>query len=671
VTVFQRLQGELKESMGEVVELDLTFRAHPELLRPLDELLESMIGTEDQPDALYHVPYSGLISARKSSREGITAPFVEILCGVGPSAEEARPVAAQVLAQRLVELHTKGHIRSWDDVALLFRASTGFQPYEDALEAAGIPFVTVAGRGFYDRPEIRDIVNMLRALADPEDDLAMAGLLRSPAFALSDEALYRLRWRGLERSPIWEALCGDLGGLSDHDRESAEQAHQILLSLTPLVDRLTVAELIKKLLDLTDYRAAMAAGHSRLWRNIDKLLRDAHASRIHRVRAFLEYIQTLRDIGVREGEAPSEAEGALQLMTVHRAKGLEFEIVVLADASRAPGGRIQVAYLSPDFGLTTKPDGVEASSLITKLAQWIDTQESAAEENRLLYVALTRAREKVLINGHLRDARGGLGAGGWLKALFEKLQVETGSFEGRYEQWIHHQLPSGASIAIWVGEGGGEQVKSGEGVMTWPDSNDRPIYMPLVEPKSVQADLEEETEPVRDWRATGEHVHAPAAAIGRMVHEALRRWASPQDPAIEGLLEHLALEEGLVDQGQRRRAVLETLKLLKRFWDDPLREKIDRADERHHELPYTLSLPQGGVDIGTIDLLYRDGGNWTIIDFKTDELRDKEALQKAVGDYRPQLMRYKRAVQDLLNRDNQALICFLDFQNSVEWIPIQ
>ena len=79
--------------------------------------------------------------------------------------------------------------------------------YEEALEEAGIPFVTVAGRGFYDRPEIRDLVNILRTLADPLDDLAFAGLLRSPAFGLSDAALYLLRRDG---QPFHEALQGDL-----------------------------------------------------------------------------------------------------------------------------------------------------------------------------------------------------------------------------------------------------------------------------------------------------------------------------------------------------------------------------------------------------------------------------------------------------------------------------
>jgi ATP-dependent helicase/nuclease subunit A len=671
VTVFRRLQEALEKPRGEVVELDLTFRAHPDLLRTLDELLAPILGTQDLPDILYHVPYSSLSSARTSSREGIMPPYVEILCGVGRSAEEARPVAAQILTQRLVELHAEGQIRRWDDVALLFRASTGFQPYEDALEAVGIPFVTVAGRGFYDRPEIRDLLNILRALADLGDDLAMAGCLRSPAFALSDEALYRLRWKGLARRSIWEALNGDLEELLDHDRESAEHARQVLSSLIPLVDRLSVAELIKDLLDRTDYRAVMAAGHSRLWRNVDKLLRDAHTSRTHRVRAFLDYVQTLRDVGVREGEAPAEAEGALQLMTIHRAKGLQFEIVVLADASRISSGRAQVAYLSPEIGLTAKPDGIEASSLITKLAQWIDKRESVAEENRLLYVALTRAREKVLISGHLSEVQSGVSAGGWLKVILETLEVDVNSIADVQDRWLKRELSSGAVLAIWISAKSGEEKYPREGVIEWPESHLKPLYQPLYVPARDRADPEEEAEPTRDWRATGEHVHAPAAAIGRMVHEVIRRWISPQDPSLDNVLEHLALQEGLVDPGQRGRAVRESRKLLERFWTDPIFERIVQAEERHHELPYTLSLPQGGMDIGTIDLLYGDGDSWTIIDFKTDELRDEEALEKAVDEYRPQLMRYKRAANDLLDVSSQAFICFLDVQGAIEWVIMQ
>jgi len=671
VTVFRRLQEDLKASQGAVVELDLTFRAHPDLLRVLDDLLAPVMGTEDLLDMPTHVPYSSMKSERSGARGGIKAPYVEILCGIGPSAEEARPVAAQALTQRLVELQAEGQIRNWDEVALLFRASTGFQPYEDALEAAGIPFVTVAGRGFYDRPEIRDLLNMLRALADPEDDLAMAGLLRSPGFSLSDEALYRLRWNGRERRSIWKALCENAEELLGQDHPAAERAQKIITSLLPMVDRSSVAELIKALIDKTDYRAALASGHSRLWRNVDKLLRDAHTSRIHRVRAFLDYVQTLRDVGVREGEAPAEAAGALQLMTIHRAKGLQFEIVVLADASHATGGRREVAYLSPEMGWTAKPDRLEALSLLTKLAQWIDKQESAAEENRLLYVALTRAQEKVLISGHLSEKQGGLNAAGWLNELFVALGVDVTSLAGEGGQWIQHPLPCGAAVGMRFSVSGGEQKSAPVRAIEWPESHAKSLFHPLPVIKKIQADPEEEAEPARDWRATGERVHAPAAAIGRIVHEVIRRWIPPQDPEMESLLENLALQEGLVDSGQRRRAVAESHRLLERFWADPQRERIDQAKERYHELPYTQPLPQGGMDVGSIDLLYREEEGWTIVDFKTDELRDEEALQGAVEKYQPQLMRYRQAVQELLKLSSQAFLCFLDDQGEVKWVEVR
>lgn len=103
-------------------------------------------------------------------------PHIEFILGAGEDAEDARPIAAQALAQRLLKLREEGQIQSWDDVALLFRASTGYMGMKMPSKMSGIPFVTVAGRGFYERPEIRDILNILRALADSADDLAIAGL---------------------------------------------------------------------------------------------------------------------------------------------------------------------------------------------------------------------------------------------------------------------------------------------------------------------------------------------------------------------------------------------------------------------------------------------------------------------------------------------------------------
>ena len=146
-------------------------------------------------------------------------------------------------------------------MALLFRASTTFPVYEQALEESGIPFVTVAGSGFYDRPEVRDLLNLLRALADPWDDQALAGLLRSPALGVSDAGLYWLR----KPEPVQKALYAECPAAAisivSHPpiRERARRALEILEELAPWVDRLPVAELLQRLVDRTGYRAALAA----------------------------------------------------------------------------------------------------------------------------------------------------------------------------------------------------------------------------------------------------------------------------------------------------------------------------------------------------------------------------------------------------------------------------
>jgi hypothetical protein len=175
----------------------------------------------------------------------------------------------------------RGQFQGWDEVALLFRASTGYADYEEALEEMGIPFVTVAGRGFYDRPEIRDLINILRALADPVDDLAFAGLLRSPAFGLSDAALYLLRQSG---QPYWQALQGDLSALkccgsgTGHpdrgDRFTAPAPggpHPRGRTAHPIVNT-THYRAILATADVKEGAQDASTTGGRLWRNLDKLL---------------------------------------------------------------------------------------------------------------------------------------------------------------------------------------------------------------------------------------------------------------------------------------------------------------------------------------------------------------------------------------------------------------
>jgi ATP-dependent exoDNAse (exonuclease V) beta subunit len=431
-----------------------------------------------------------------------------------------------------------------------------------------------------------------------------------------------------------------------------------------------VAELLKEVIDWLDYRAVLAASRSRFWRNVDKLLADAHASGMVRVRGFLDYLRTLRDVGAREGEAPADAEGAVRLMTVHKSKGLEFEIVVLADTSRGTRATAEEIYLFPETGPAFRMDRYEAEPLVYRIARWIDRQQSEAEENRLLYVAATRAKEKLIISGHVSHGRGRWSADGWLKQVLEVLEVDLEEVATE-RGWHEFRLVNDESISLWASPQIEPPVEIDQEItFEWPESKEKPLYMPAVAEAVELSDDDLVEMPLRTWRVTGEELRPPAASVGRMVHEAIRCWLFPEDHELDALLEAEALSEGLVEPRQRENAIRESKTLLTRLREHVLWEEIYNASERLHEVPYTRLLPDSRIDSGRIDLLYRLKNGWKLIDFKTDELRDQEALEGAVEEYRPQVTRYAQAVRDLLDSEPEIFLCFLDMQGDIELVGI-
>ena len=537
------------------------------------------------------------------------------------------------------------------------------------MEEAGIPFVTVAGSGFYDRPEVRDVLNMLRALADPWDDQAMVGLLRSPAFGVSDVGVYQLRCPQGKQRPIQDALHSDLSALSMMDQEHVRRAQALLDELVPLVDRLPVAELLKRLLDRSDYRATLAtlanAGDSsRLWRNVDKLIGDAQDSGLVGVRGFLEYISTMRDVGAREGEAASEAEGSVRLMTIHKAKGLEFPIVVLADAARRPNPGREVAFRLGETW-TVSPDKLEGTSMAFRLARAQDALQNEAEEKRLLYVALTRAQEKLIINGHLRIKEGQAYTDGWLDALLAAGGILLNVIVGETGKWQEFPLTKEAGWALWVAPVENETRKTKpKPNPTWPETQAEYLFTALPQKPAYPAVKKEHP------RISLEPRTPPARVIGDMVHKALQRWRFPEDPLLEQLLLTQAQMGGLLDERLLRQAIHEAEVLLQRFRQHPLYTEMNTALERQHEVPFLGASSQGNVEWGFMDCLYRTQEGWTLVDFKTDELRNRLALAAAQEMYTPQIMRYRQAVEQWLGIAPKTLLCFLNAEKTIEVIDV-
>jgi len=670
VTVFTSLQTQIRQHGGQTNDLDPTFRAHPQLLEGLGALLSPVMGNQADPDKPFHIPYAPLRSERKEARAKMQAPFIECILGVGEDAVSARPAAAQALAIRLSEMYATGEIGSWDEVAMLFRASTPFSIYEQALEEAGIPFVTVAGRGFYDRPEVRDVLNLLRALADPWDDQAMVGFLRSPAFGVSDVGIYQLRCPQGKPIPIQKALHSDLSMLSTMDQEHVRRAQDILDELLPLVDRLPISELLKRLLDRCDYRAILATNtnlgdRSRLWRNVDKLIGDAQVSGLVGVRAFLEYITTMRDVGAREGEATSEAEGSVRLMTIHKAKGLEFPIIVLADAARRPNPGREVAFRLGD-AWTVSPDKLEGTPLAYRLARAQDALQNEAEDKRLLYVSLTRAQEKLIINGHMRMKEGQAYVDGWLDALLAAGGILPNAITGEMGKWQSFPLSKDSGWAIWIAPIENEAIiKETLEKPSWPESQAEPLFSAFSAKQVFPTIRKDRPHILLDPRTP------PARVVGEMVHKALQHWRFPDDAILDPMLRTQAQMGGLLDELLIQQAIQEAETLLQRFKSHPLYTEIDTALERHHEVPFLGVSAQDVAQSGFMDCLFRTQEGWTLVDFKTDELRNHQALLAAQEIYTPQILRYKQAVEQWLGIVPKTLLCFLNVEKTIEVIEVE
>ncbi len=690
VTVFRRVQSDVAAVGGCRVPLDLTFRAHAPLVALVNGLLAPILGEEDDPERPYAVPFTPLAAHREEPRSGVHSPYVELHLGLGENADEGRIAAAAALARRLHRLHDEEDV-DWGEIALLFRAATGFPPYEDALEQTGIPFVTVAGRGFYDRPEVRDLLNGLAALADPTDDLALAGILRSPAFALSDAALYLLRWSSpcrlapLSPCPLWKALHGPLDHLNPADAVRACRAREVIAELHGLVGRATVGNLLGRLLNATHYRAALyLAGGYRSCRNVGKLLADAHRSGLVSVGEFLEYVQSLRDVAAREGEAPVEAEGSVQLMTIHKAKGLEFPVVVIADAAHAGGGLTPPVLVSPDLGIMLGLREEETLPATYRLVSLREADQEDAESRRLLYVAATRAQEKLIVSGHVKAKRDGTPElRGWLAWL--------GEVTGLNQAQLPNPLIAPQPLDLdWEGDGltctiyplpedketggqGDKKISPPHLVTLSPCLPD--LVAPLTFDASAATDpkvRERESEPPpRVWRVVpvAQRPEGPARVVGSLVHVALCYWRFPDQPGLEDFLRPYALEAGLTDPEEIRHTTAEARRLLTRFQAHPLYAKLDRA-ERYHELPYSVevnSTPRSGI----VDLLYRNGDGWTLVEFKTDRLEAGANLEARIRDkrYDEQVRGYVAAVTHLLGERPRALLVFLNVGGQVAVIP--
>lgn len=434
VGVFGRMASKIEREGGRVEFLKTNRRSAPGLLsfwNPLFAHLMSARPEQREYESLYRPEHDDQFATRLPISE---LPLIDwLVLEPAESAEQCRLQDARAVAARIAQLLSpnaaptvegeNGAVRParGGDVAILFRRFTFLEVYRQALSELGVAHRVIRGRGFYGAQEVMDMASLLSLISTAEDGLALAAVLRSPWVSVSDVSLFKLGMaceghlslRRLQRLPSFGAL-----NLPDPELQRLERFLRIYPQLRRERDRLGVRSLLRLALEEMGYRVAVAGtpfGEQAL-ANLEKVLDLADGWDGAGRGDCSGFAQRMRELADQD---PSEAQAdileisdprAVQLMTIHQAKGLEFPIVVLPDlaAQRNRGGG-RVLY-DRDLGLSIKPWVGELSESTRsprhqRLGSELIRREDA-EYVRLLYVAMTRARDRLILSGRNRRPAG-------------------------------------------------------------------------------------------------------------------------------------------------------------------------------------------------------------------------------------------------------------------------
>jgi ATP-dependent helicase/nuclease subunit A len=695
--VFRRRREEIERRPdAELMELSGNFRSRPAVIGAVNLLGETLLGGAYRPLRVgatppEEPPASGepAVELLLTGRDGWDGEEVEL----EPAIDGDTPVnclaEARFVAERLRELAESGVPRG--EMVVLLRAFTHLDAYEDSLERAGLRPYVVGGRGYWSQQQVADVCALLAVIANPLDDHALFGALASPACGVAPDTLWLLRKAAGKRRHVWPAVEGAAGAgeaeLAEPERlEAIPQSERELLrgfvatiaSLRERGPRLSLPALIDAAVRETGYDLAILSrptGEAR-FANVLKMGRLAteFESREGRdLRGFLDFLAARAESDA-EAQAATAAEGhdGVRIMTVHNAKGLEFGVVAVPDLGRRllNGNRSPLLAIGreeqPRVGLRLVRLGSPKIDLYDYGALCEESQEREAEEElRLFHVAVTRAKERLILSGVVNPKEGRETKG---RPVVERLVDAFGlprdaeatvpvappaprpGLEAELppsEIAVRPNLPSperAAELRALHHEGGAERAL-GEGPPPLVDR--RPPAAPR-RPLSYTA-IAAYAESPEEFHAGRVLDPAPEAreqslARGAAVH-ALLEWSQANEwaePPLE-LAERHARANGLGEEVAR-----ELLEPVRRWLGSPLRERIAAEATRvRAEVPLLLEI--GGTLLrGSIDLLVeREGAPPLVVDYKTDRLEDASPAERA-SHYEVQRSIYALAVAEAL-----------------------
>ncbi len=729
VSLYQDIKRRLIDAGTERVFLSVSFRGLPEIQEMVNTVMsEVMTGSEETHQASYvslDQFREPIVGQPAIVALPIPRPYSSYGNVVNYAIEKSEPRAVATWVKWLIE-ESDWKVTSRDrpepheirpsDICLLFRRfqSGGrdiTRPYVDGLQARDVAHVLVGGRGFHQREEIDAMRSALAAVERPDDELAVFSALRSPLFSLADDALLLFRTRHGTLHPFRE-LPGDL---TESDMEVVS-ALEVLALLHKGRNHQPIALTIRRLLDETRAQAGFA-----LWQAGDQIL--ANVLRLIQLarnfettgglsfRGFVQHLEELAEQGdVTEQPLIEEGVQGVRLMTVHRAKGLEFPVVILCDIT---------CSISDYASRHIDPDRKLFAVRLAGGAPWelidhgdVEGRREKAESQRLLYVAATRARDLLVVPAVADGPR----YRSWVATLTPGLYPESKTYrlpvvalntprfgdETTLDRPMGSQVPPGEGIkpglhkprkgshrVLWwdaalldepsqikpsirrdwilrASEGEGADPGA-ERYVTWRRHREellkegaRPALVVTTATRAAETELPL-LKPERAEEVSIEVVDRTARrptgkGFGTLVHEVL---ATTEFDADREQVHARAATLGRVFGNTEEEVVAATDAVSQALTHPLLRQaaaSVKKQGLALRESPIVLRTEEGSLIEGVMDLAFRSGPEapWTVVDFKTDvrtDIRQEE--------YRRQVALYAEALGQASGAEARGVLLYV------------
>ncbi|HXV96229.1 MAG TPA: UvrD-helicase domain-containing protein [Gaiellaceae bacterium] len=687
-----------RERSGGVLALTQNYRSRPEVLAAVNHLFSSEFGEDFQPleaagrfpDPVFGTPVELLVTD-KASYAGTPTHWRRA---------EARHIAARV--RQLVD---SGEA-SAGEIVLLFAAGTDAEHYEEELRRAGLQTYRATGRGYFGQQQVVDLLAYLRLLHNRYDDEALITVLASPFVGLSNDALVLIR-RAAPKRPLFLPFERGLpGDLTDEDRRLCRAFLQRFERLAAAASSLSLERLCDRIVADHDYDLAVLAQWDgrRRYANIRKLARLARSYEELRgrdIEGFVRFVGDQEAVGARELEAVAEEEDAdaVRLLTIHSAKGLEFKVVIVADAGRdrnapspdeilcLPDGRFGFRVADPATGSRRPAFGYEQ-------VREAEREAERAERLRLYYVAMTRAIDRLIVSGAIDPGRSADQATpiGWVLGRLEAEELDAAG-DGPLElvrdgarllvRVDRHrpdaEAPASEEAEAAVAEEGQLELFAGDAPPPLPPPAPRlPELAPVPAPPlhrvrrlsySALALFDRcsyryYAERVAGMRPADAHGTVPGAAglaateIGDAVHRLLETvdLTAPAVPDVEPVRGWYPAVTG--EELERIRAFVES------YCVSELARRIAGLAGARPERPFAFE-HDGVLLHGRLDVHWSEGPRALVLDYKTNSLAEGSPGEIVEADYRLQQLVYALACFRAGADDIEVVYHFLERPDAV------